>query len=572
MSAPQEIILSDLSECHPAAALSSRRRRRHWQLISYQTEHFAGTMLSAGPMTEAPEVRLDLKLEGWHAIFIGMWAAGRSDTRYALSTEGADNVGSIRVRLDSDPCFTMMRREQPGRTTLEEAFWKHADLSARTLIVSQQNEGFRGDSSLAYVRLVPLSRRETVELVEDRRRTDTKRLIATNDAFGIFFRGRITSREGIWEHVEPYRHTDFGKLFWEVVAGMFGGWRPSGKLYGDGVEDFPRTGDVLLRDSIRTLVAKGINPLQAAMDHAHGMGLEFHVSQRTEMFQNAPPFEEVYSTDFYAEHPQYRLRDRDGTEITGLSYAFPEVRAYLIGLFEQAVSLGADGAAVIYPRSAPYVLYEEPVVSRFRAQHGADPREVDAGDERLLGVWAEFMTRYMRELRQTLDAVGTKLGKRLELSAITFATEAENRRFGIDPAAWIRAGCVDALIAYPCLADHSFCEIDAEHYAGLTRDSPCKLYMNVMPRHMSAREYRERAVAYYDAGADGLLFWDTYQRHDATSQWAAVRRLGHLEELRSRVERAAEGAAQATESEPRLLTLRMLGGHSMLPYSPYRGA
>ena len=572
MSSPQEIILSDLGRCQPATALSSRRRQRHWQLIPYETEHFAGNMLSAGPMTEPPEVRFDLNLEGWHAVFIGMWTSGRTDTGYARSTEGADNVGAIRVRLDSDPCFTMMRREQPSRITLEEAFWKYADLSERTLVVSQQSEGFRGDSSLAYVRLVPLSRREVVELQEDRRRTDTKRLIATNDAFGIFFRGRITSREGIWEHVEPYRHTDFGKLFWEVVAGMFGGWRAVGKLYGDGVEDFPRTGDLLLRDSIRTLVANGINPLQTAMDHAHGMGLEFHVSQRTEMFQNAPPFEEVYATDFYAEHPQYRLRDRDGTEITGLSYAFPEVRAYLTGMFAEAVSLGADGAAVIYPRSAPYVLYEEPVASRFREQHGTDIRGVDVGDVRLLAVWAHFMTEFMGELRQTLDAVGSKLGKRLQLSAITFATEAENRRFGLDPAAWIRAGCVDALIAYPCLADHSFCEIDAEHYAGLTRDTPCKLHMNVMPRHMSPREYRERALAYYDAGADGLLFWDTYQRHDATSQWETVRRLGHIEELRSRVERAAEGAAQATESEPRLLTLRMLGGHSMLPYSPYRGA
>ena len=571
MSSRQEIILSDLSGCQPATALSSRRRRSHWQLIPYATEHFAGTMLSAGPMTDPPEVRLELNLEGWHAIFVAMWTAGRTDTFYAKSTEGADNVGAIRVRLDSDPCSILMRREQPGRDTLEEAFWKCADLSQRTLIVSPQSEGFRGDCSLAYVRLVPLTRRELADLEEDRRRTDTRRLIATNDAFGIFFRGRITSREGIREHVEPYRHSDFGKLFWEVVAGMFGGWRAAGKRYGDGVEDFPRTGDLHLRDSIRTLVAKGINPLQTAMDHAHGMGLEFHVSQRTEMFQSAPPFEEGFSTDFYAANPQYRLRDRDGTEITGLSYAFPEVRAYLTGMFEEAVSLGADGAAVIYPRSAPYVLYEEPVVSRFQEQHGTDLRGVEAGDVRLLQVWAQFMTQFMGELRQTLDAVGSRLGKRLQLSAITFATEAENRRFGLDPAAWIRAGCVDAVIAYPCLADHSFCEIDTEHYAGLTRDTPCKLYMNVMPRHMSPREYRERALAYYDAGADGLLFWDTYQRHDATSQWETVRRLGHVDELRSRMERAATSAVQASESEPRLLALRMLGGHSMLPYSPYRG-
>ena len=88
---------------------------------------------------------------------------------------------------------------------------------------------------------------------------------------------------------------------------------------------FPRTGDLLLRDSIRTLVAKGINPLQTAMDHAHGMGLEFHVSQRTEMFRARRRSRSILHR-LYAAHPQYRLRERDGTEITGLSYAFPKCR------------------------------------------------------------------------------------------------------------------------------------------------------------------------------------------------------------------------------------------------------
>ena len=87
-----------------------------------------------------------------------------------------------------------------------------------------------------------------------------------------------------------------------------------------------------------------------------------------------------------------------------------------------------------------------------------------------------------------------------------------------------------------------------------------------MPRHMPAAEYREMAKFYYDEGADGLLFWDTYQRHDGSSQWETIRRLGHREEIRTAAEQADP------QAEPRTIPLTRLAGHHMDRYSPYRGA
>ena len=46
------------------------------------------------------------------------------------------------------------------------------------------------------------------------------------------------------------------------------------------------------------------------------------------------------STDFYRDHPEWRLCDSDATEVTGMSYCFPQARAYLVGLLERAVCLG----------------------------------------------------------------------------------------------------------------------------------------------------------------------------------------------------------------------------------------
>ena len=561
-----DIVLSDMGECRPAAALSKTRRRHHWQLIPYETRDFSGQLISAGYMTEAPQVHLPVAATGWHSIHIGLWMTGRTDTGWGKTATASDSVGSLKIRLADDSCFVHFRREAPDRGSLEEMFWKVAELKGQDFIFAQQLEGIRGDSSLAYVRLVPLSESEVEGWEEDRDDSANKRLIATNDAFGVFFRNRITTVEGIREQVEPYRNTDFKMIWWEIVSGMFGGWRDEGKLYADGVEDYPRPGDYYMAESLRILRSRGINPLKTAMDCAHEFGLEFHVSQRSEMFQTAPPFEECFTTDFYRDHPEWRLRDIDGTEVTGMSYAFSEVRGYLVGLLEQATSLGADGAAIIYPRSAPFVLYEDPFIDEFQECHGLDPRTLDEEDGRVLDLRAEFMTRYMRELREAMDRVSEKLGRRLSLSAISFANESENRLAGLDLETWIREGLLDHLSPYPYGRAKTVMDIEVDFYRRITQGSQCKLYPNVMPRHMPAREYREMAKFYYDEGADGLLFWDTYQRHDASSQWETIRRLGHVDEIGEAI------ANTGQREEPKTIPLLRLAGHHMHRYSPYRGA
>ena len=561
-----DIVLSEMGECRPAAALSETRRRHHWQLLSYETEEFGGRLISAGYMREAPEVRLPVDAKGWFAIHIGLWMTGKTDTGWGRTTMASNTVGSLKIRLADDPCFVHFRREAPDRVNLEEMFWKVAQLDGQDIVIAQQLEGFRGDASIAYVRLVPLSESTVREWQRDCADPTHKRLIATNDAFGIFFRNRITTVEGIREHVEPYRNTDFKMIWWEIVSGMFGGWREEGKLYADGVEDFPRPGDYFMAESLRILRSRGINPLKTAMDHTHEIGIEFHVSQRSEMFQTAPPFEECFTTDFYRDHPEWRLRDIDGTEVTGMSYAFSEVRGYLVGLLEQATSLGADGAAIIYPRSAPFILYEDPFVERFEERHGEDPRNLDEEDERVLDLRAEFMTSYMRELREAMDRVGERLGRRLAVSAISFANESENRLAGLDLENWIREGLLDHLSPYPYGRAKTVKDIETGFFRRITQGTQCKLYPNVMPRHMPAREYREMAKFYYDEGADGLLFWDTYQRHDGSSQWETIRRLGHVEEL-------SEAIANTDQrEEPKIIPLLRLAGHHMHRYSPYRGS
>ena len=108
-------------------------------------------------------------------------------------------------------------------------------------------------------------------------------------------------------------------------------------------------------------------------------------------------------------------------------------------------------------------------------------------------------------------------------------------------------------------------EIDMAYFSGIAKGTDCRIYPNVLPKQMPARDYRTKALDYYGAGADGLFFWDTYKRHINTAQWTTLRRLGHIEELR------ASSDNDSDTREPKLIKIARLGGHNMLRYSPNRG-
>ena len=559
-----EVIISDMSTCIPQEAFSRSRKKYCWQLIEYEAEgNTKGILMSAGPETEAPDVVCRLGLDGWYAIYIGLW--GRKDPLVANL-----DIGMIKVRLKDDPCFTSIRSEAQDLGSIEETFWKYANLTNQHLVIGQRKKGVKNTASIAYMRLVPLSSKSARQIQLDWKEKKHKKLIAANDAFGIFFYNRITEEEEIWEYVEPFRNTDFGMVFWEMSSGWFGE-APGSRIYGQDVQDFPRLLDRNVSESYRILNAKGIDPLATAMNYSHEIGLEFHVSQRMEWFQAAPPYEELFTTDFYAAHPEYRLVDREGTEVTGMSYAFPEVRRYMISLFGKAASCGADGVAAVFSKAPPFLLYEGPLVDGFKKEFGVDPREMDENDETWLSFRGRFMTQFMRELREEMDKVGKKLKRRLQVSAMVLATRDVNIFFGLDPEAWIEEGLVDNLIPYPrrifypAVFDRYPVEIDMAYFARITKGTDCRIYPNVLPKQMPARDYRAKALGYYSAGADGLFFWDTYKRHINTAQWTTLRRLGHIEELR------ASSNNDSDTQEPKLIKIARLGGHNMRRYSPNRG-
>ena len=554
------IYFADLSRAQPESALTRQEKRFAWRLIDYETAHFKGTLVFAGEEAQAPDLTLGLDTAGVHDVYVGM---------FNTAWRPYQNM-NVRARLSGDPAFSTLFLPAPEGLTsgvpeddtvrgprIQEVYFKTADLSGQDLIIRQpcqrvvppdQEYGNPCEKAwIAYVKLVPLNPEEVANLEQDRKRTDTRRLFGYNDSWAVAWgRAEPASAEFVRSHLEPYRNSDFRRIYWDGIHGdVCNYFTRIGRMWTREhypLENFVRTGDRLLVESWTEYVEKGIDPLRVAAEAAREMGLEIHVNYRLGWgpFYWPPPWEAFNRGGFWDRHPEWRTVHRDGTPGTAMSLAFPGVRDTMLSFVREMAAYPVDGIAILYNRQPPYVEYEAPLVEGFQGESGKDPRELDEQDPE----WRDWLTyrsraatRFMKDLRRTLEESAREQGRDepFEITAWVFGSLQENLEFGLDPETWVREGLVDTLIPYSS-AKHLFSwqpswedPRDVAAWVSLTRGTGTKLALNVMPRNLPVAEYRRKAHALYGAGVEYLAFWDTVIHGSASS--LALRRLGHAEEI-----------------------------------------
>ena len=563
----QVIYLTDLDKCRPQSALSPERKWHCWRTLPYETDSLSGTMLLAGEETGAQEVTYPLRVNGWHAIYIGIYREPHGGNTY------------VQVKLTGDPAFTPLTLPA-GPRCIEDLYWKAADLSNQEIAFGQlcgrvsnveEPGAYRCEKArVAYIKLVPLAVEEVGALQADRQRTDTRRLFTHYDAFYFPYAYRISTPEEVYYWIEPYRDTDFARIYWEAGAGdVMNYFSQVGRVptCAD-VGDYDRTGDRLHAESYRIFQGKGLDPFKLALDYTHEIGLEFHASYRTAGFYYPPPEQDHWNRGgIYERHPELRAVARDGSQAPRISYTFPETRRFVVSLLREMAKNPIDGVCLLYNRRPPLVEYEPPLVEGFLAEYGEDPRKLDEKDPRWLSYRCRILTQFMLEVRQEMDAVAREQGRarRIEVSAVV-SNEQENLVNGIDLKAWVAEGLVDTLIPYtsaPRLNSNvdSWADVqDVAYWVSLTKGTSCKLALNILPRNRTSEEYLRKATELYEAGVGHLFFWDCSGSFGRG--WNALRRLGHREEVEAWV-RDGEPSI-----EPPRQVLRSLGGWNMTYDTP----
>lgn len=363
-----------------------------------------------------------------------------------------------------------------------------------------------------------------------RPRGTSKLIVGNDDGFTGFFSGKYQSADDLRQQIRGFADVPVAVLEWCIASGSRTNFPArSTELIGSGVTEFPRRGDKLAADTLHRLAREGTDTLAVVAAACRETGLACYASLRMNGDYNAGWMGEtlprMFNSNFWWEHPEFRVRGKAGEDRTKLSYAFPEVRAFKLALLREAAERDIDGINLDFLRHPDFFGYEPPLLQAFQSRHGVDPRTLPANDSRWFQFRAEIMTDFVREVRRLLDAAGEKKGRRLGLSARL--DWKAYRSWGCDLETWLKEDLLD----YVVLAQRSLggYEFDLKPFVALARSSGCAVLfgeeaittgndltaqedkliaegkMKPPERGMlTLEQYRERATRWFAAGADGI--------------------------------------------------------------------
>ncbi len=365
-----------------------------------------------------------------------------------------------------------------------------------------------------------------------------KIIVINDDGFSAFYGGRYKTAADLRQQMLSFRETQVAVFEWCISAGSRVNY-PSkvSELIGDGVTDFGRRGDQLAAETLHRLAAEGVDTLKVVTDACHEAGMACYASLRMNGDYLSKPTDDSLSrqlnSNFWREHPEFRVRGMKGEDKTKLSYAFPEVRAFKLALLREAAEHDIDGINLDFLRHPPFFGFDEPLKEAFRDQYQIEPATVPLEDPRWEPLRAEIMTSFLREVRQLLDKAGKHKGRHLGLSArIDWK---DGKSLGCDVETWLRERLLDYLV----VAEHSLggYEIDLTPFVRMAKGGGCAILFGeeailsghdrtatedkliaegklVPPKrdHLTPQDYQTRAARWYAAGADGIHLFNEGNR------------------------------------------------------------
>ena len=296
--------------------------------------------------------------------------------------------------------------------------------------------------------------------------------------------GIAWGEEGVRHMLEACKACGWSKIYWRVFDGGRSCYksdllRPMGKWDDDSFWSPASDADkALLQRYTPTMTPEQrtdilqkfaawdygtFDTLAAAIRYGHGIGLEIHAW----LTVNEEDHGWGLQTEFSKNHPEFRWQRRDGTVYRSqLSFAFPEVREYKLALLKELLAYDIDGFFFDWIRTGDVrdnpqtdaggvanSGYEEPLVEAFQKKYGADPHEIENGDERWVQIRAEPQTEFVRAAHKLIRSHPRKLpiaalvGHPWHYRGEQNKIDGNLRGLLLDVPAWAREGLVDSVVA-----------------------------------------------------------------------------------------------------------------------------
>ena len=245
--------------------------------------------------------------------------------------------------------------------------------------------------------------------------------------------------------------------------------------------------------------AEGTDIVEASLRRAQQDGMEAFVTYRMNDLHFCDPeaTSSEWASDFWAEHPEYRLGDGDadrGWNAAGaLDFAFPQVREHKYDMIAEQLDKYsfADGYELDFMRFIVYF------------HKGEGPQN------------AQLMTDLVRRVKAKADSVSARAGHRILLAARVPQTWASCVDNGLEVDKWIEEGLVDFITLGPHWKGDP--AIDADRFrkdGGIGKRTP--IYATIDDGTFQPREslshgmYRGAASFALSHGAQGVYLFNYY--------------------------------------------------------------
>lgn len=501
--------LRDFIALPDTSKIGDRNMVGTWQKVPYETTTFSGNMLLANPGQQAPEIRVPLPVTGRYSVGIGL-PENYAD-KLLLKLERHNYTGRL---MHGDVALM-------DKNWIQEVWWQDLDLEEGDALLIKQDAAMRKRSGIAYIRLYPAPPPTAAEVPFF---TTADGSLGNNGAIDL---DEMMTEELQFEptHISAICHgTDICGLA-EYKTKLPGHRYPfeyhrqeailGDEYYPWGLEQAQKYEDA------------GRCPLRDSVAAAHAIGRPLYAYHRMAQTRIYAPMR-MWSNPLYDEHPKWHCTDFDGVRISRMSVAFPEVRRFFLDHFRETIEYGADGVCLVLVRGWPLILFEQPVAEEFTRRTGKQMHDVAPDDPDLLQVRTDFVTGFIREIRQTVDAAAPD--RKLKVVALPLATPEINRFFAMDCEVWAREGLVDIFCPYPYGYTATPTAIDVPAWAETVKDTntqvlPILNRMTYEPAGIVEMPltFVDRAHKWLAEGAHGFSYWDM----DAFQQSPVPRRIAY---------------------------------------------
>lgn len=402
--------------------ISNTTEAGKWRSMEYRTKLGRGHLLVASANVQPEPVTFQLNLKGWYKIYVCLF--DMMNENYCF------------VKLSGDEAYTpvaQVRRAYPRAWQfteyMQEFYWKCADLTGQDFILAKPDYMLPSCSGLSWIRCEEMTEAEVAQYLESQNKTN--KCVQMHFDMDSFFLDRSQDKKEHFANLHMLKNTNMDFCTMEYSM-----------LYDHEHEEnyIPlRHGENCLNTGKYTYE----EILGKYTSFAHENNLKLYAAHRMSMANFHAPFSiPEFRNNFIKNNSKYYCRNRDGSTLKVCSYAYEEVQQYVIEHILKMIKLGFDGVSMIMHRGI-HIAFEPPVIERFAALYpDVDPHLLPITDERLHGVWCEFMTAFMEKVRKDLDE---NFETHIPVNVITDYGLATAKHLGLDLETWAKKGLIDCL-------------------------------------------------------------------------------------------------------------------------------